>query len=142
MNYRQCGQQYMIRIDRGEEVLEQLTAFCRLEAVTAGEIVGIGATDRVTVGLYNVEKQLYHSKTFEGEFEITNLTGSISQMDGEVYLHLHITCSGEDFSAFGGHLNKCRISGTCELLVTTLEGVIGRKHDPLTGLNIYDFQAE
>ena len=142
MEYRRFGEQYMIRIDRGEEVLEQLTLLCRGEKIRAGEIVGLGACDQVTMGLYNVARQSYTSRTFEGEFEITNLTGSVSEKEGEVYLHLHITCSGEDFSTFGGHLNACRISGTCELWLTALDGEIGRRHDEVTGLNVYDFLAQ
>lgn len=142
MEFQQFGEHYMIRIDRGEEMLTALKAFCQAEAITAAEVVGIGAADRVTVGLYNVEEQSYHSQTFEGEFEITNLTGSVSQKDGEVYLHFHITCGRADFSTFGGHLNACQISGTCELHLVNLSGVIGRKHDPETGLYIYDFQKQ
>lgn len=140
MEYQQVGEHYMLRIDRGEEVLAALTTFCQTEVITAAEVVGIGAADRVTIGLYNVEEQVYHSQTFEGEFEITNLTGSVSQKDGEVYLHFHITCGQADFSTFGGHLNECRISGTCELHLVKLAGVISRQYDMATGLNIYDFQ--
>ena len=99
----------------------------------------LSAADRVTVGLYNVEEQAYHRQTFTGEFEITNLTGSVSQKAGEVYLHFHITCSQADFTTFGGHLNECRISGTCELHLVKLQGAVGRRYDSVTGLNIYDF---
>ena len=142
MEFQRFGEHYMIRIDRGEEVLTALSDLCRAEDITAAEVVGIGAADRVTVGLYNVETKAYHSQTFEGEFEITNLTGSVSQKDGEVYLHFHITCGQDDFSTFGGHLNECRISGTCELHLIKFPESIGRQYDPVTGLNIYDFQKQ
>ena len=142
MEFKRLGEAYVLRIDRGEEVLAALEAFCCQENVALAEIVGIGAADLVTVGLYNVAKQAYHSRTFTGEFEITNLTGSVSQKEGEVYLHLHITCVGDDFVSFGGHLNACRISGTCELYLTKLSGTVGRRHDAVTGLNIYDFSVE
>ena len=142
MEFQRFGEHYIIRIDRGEEVLTALQALCRKESTTAAEVVGIGAADRVTVGLYHVEEQRYHSQTFTGEFEITNLTGSVSQKDGEVYLHCHITCCQADFATFGGHLNECRISGTCELHLVKLEGVLGRRYDAVTGLNVYDFQNQ
>ena len=139
MEFKRFGEHYLVRIDRGEEVLAVLETFCQEEGITAAEVVGIGAADRVTVGLYNVEEQAYHRQTFTGEFEITNLTGSVSQKAGEVYLHFHITCSQADFTTFGGHLNECRISGTCELHLVKLQGAVGRRYDPVTGLNIYDF---
>lgn len=139
MQYQKFGQHYMIRLDRGEEVIASLKNFCRQEAITAAEIVGLGATDEVTIGIYQVETRTYHKQTFTGEFEITNLTGDVSQKDNEVYLHLHITCGKDDFSTFGGHLDACRISGTCELHLTKLDGLIGRQYDETTGLNIYRF---
>ena len=39
----------------------------------------------------------------------------------------------------GGHLVRCRISGTCELTVTVLEGHVGRAYDVVTGLNLFAF---
>ena len=51
MEFKRFGEHYMVRLDRGEEVLAVLETFCREEGITAAEVVGIGAADRVTVGL-------------------------------------------------------------------------------------------
>jgi hypothetical protein len=37
-------------------------------------------------------------------------------------------------------MNECRISATCEIIVTVMEGEVGRKHSEEVGLNLYDFQ--
>ena len=82
----------------------------------------------------------YVDKVFEEQMEITNLTGNISSKDGEVYLHVHLTCSRRDYTCVGGHLLKARINGACELLVTDFGLTsVGRRFDPETGLNLYDF---
>ena len=33
MDYRQFGDRYVLRIDRGEEVLEQVEKLCRMEGI-------------------------------------------------------------------------------------------------------------
>ena len=72
---------------------------------------------------------------YTGAYEITSLFGTITEKDGEVYLHLHLAASGADGNAIGGHLNKAVISGTLEMVVEPMEGHAGRTVNPLTGLN-------
>ena len=139
MEYRKFGNAYVLRLERGEEVVSSLTQFCKEEKILLGKIEGLGACDHLTVGLYDVDEQVYHKKSFDQPFEITSLIGNISNMDGEVYLHIHINVADSQLKCFGGHLNECVISATCELYVTVYEGNVGRKKDPATGLNLYDF---
>ena len=140
MEYRSFGDTYIIRLDRGEEVLSSLAAFCRAEQITLGSVEALGAADRVVIGLYDVAAREYHKHLFEGPMEITSLLGNISTKDGEVYLHLHINLCREDMSVIGGHLNECRISATCEMFVRRLEGTVERRLDTEeTRLNLYRF---
>ena len=139
MEYRKFGNDYVLRIDRGEEVMERLTAFCREAGVKLASVTGLGAADRVTVGLYDVGEKQYHKEELTGPLEITSLTGSITEQEGNPYLHLHITVCGRDLSVRGGHLNECRISATCELNIHCVDGQVGRRYDPVTGLNLFDF---
>lgn len=140
MEYRSFGDTYIIRLDRGEEIISSLTAFCKAEQVTLGSVEALGAADHVIIGLYDVAARQYHKHTFNGPMEITSLTGNISTKDGEIYLHLHINLCREDMSVIGGHLNECRISATCEMFVRKLSGTVERKLDTeTTGLNLYKF---
>ena len=77
MDYRQFGDRYVLRIDRGEEVLEQVEKLCRKEEVAAGYAVGLGAADEVTLGLFNTTEKVYHKTTLTGPMEITSLVGNI-----------------------------------------------------------------
>ena len=140
MDYRKFNDTYVIRMDRGEEILSSLTELCRKEKISLGSVSALGAADHAVIGLYDVGARQYHRHTFDEPMEITSLVGSISTKEGEPYLHLHINLCWEDMSVIGGHLNECRISATCEMIVRQLDGVVERKLDEAeTGLNLYEF---
>lgn len=140
MEYRKFGDTYVVRIQRGEEVMDQLTVLCKAESIHLASIEGLGAAGKVTVGCYDVDKKQYFKATFEGgTFEITSLTGNVTEKDGEVYLHIHSSFAGEDGIGHGGHLNEAVICGTAEIFVRCLDGRVGRAHDDETGLNLYSF---
>lgn len=140
VEYRQFQDTYVIRMDRGEEVVASLTAFCEQEGIKLASVEALGAADHVVIGLYDVGTRQYHRHTFDGPMEITSLLGNVSAKDGKTYLHLHINLCREDMSVIGGHLNECRISATCEMFVRKLDGTVERKLDEaVTGLNLYEF---
>jgi len=140
MEYRKFNTTYVIRMDRGEEIITSLTDFCHKEGVRLGSVTALGAADHAVVGLYDVSRRQYHKRTFDEPMEITSLVGSISTKEGEPYLHLHINLCREDMSVIGGHLNECCISATCEMIVQEIDGIVERKLDEdVTGLNLYEF---
>ena len=140
MDYKRCNDCIAVRIDRGEEILENLKTVCLKENVKCAHIQGLGAASEVILGVFKPEEKKYYSSTFVGDYEITTIVGNISSKDGEYYSHVHITIADEKGCAFGGHLNKAVIGGTCEIFITVLPCSIGRKVDPATGLNVFDFQ--
>ena len=140
MDYRKFNDTFVVRMDRGEEILSALTELCGKEQIRLGSVSALGAADHAVIGLYDVGARQYHRNTFDGPMEITSLLGSISVKDGEPYLHLHINLCREDMSVIGGHLNECRISATCEMIVQQIDGIVERKLDEaVTGLNLYEF---
>ena len=141
MESRKFGDRWFVRIDRGEEVVETLKAFCREHRVRLGTITGIGATDRAVVGLFRTGTRQYLTREFTGDMEITNLTGNVSTLDGHVYIHLHVTLSDPEYKAWGGHLTSAVISGTLEAVVHEAEGSLERAFDEHVGLNLFRFDA-
>lgn len=138
MFYQLTEKTYAVRLEIGEEILACLTELCVKENIRYAEVSGIGAVKSATVGLYNVEEQKYYSRTLEQPMEMVSLTGSVTDKSGEVYLHLHACFSDEECRAFGGHLNSAVIGVTAEVFVRRLDGSLGRRIHPETGLNIFD----
>lgn len=139
MEFKKTGNTYIIRFNKGEELVSHLTAFAKKEGIKTASVVAIGATDNVTFGAFNPETKKYQSNTYTGALEITNLTGNITSKDKDVYLHLHITVGDEKGASFGGHLNSCNISVTCEMFVTVYDTVVERKFSDDIGINLMEF---
>ena len=140
MEYRQFDDTYVIRLDRGDEIVACITEFCEKENVELGSLEGLGAADHAVIGLYDVGERVYHKTELDGPMEITSLIGNITRKDGEVYLHLHINLCDESMAVRGGHLNECRISATSEIIVRRINGQVERRYDTeVTGLNLFRF---
>jgi len=128
----------LLRLEPGEEVLAGLKALCRQESVTLGTVQGIGAVNRAVLGLFDPATKQYRANVFEENLEIVSLTGNITTMDGEVYLHLHMAVSDEQGRVFGGHLTEAVISVTAEIVVTRIDGMVGRKFSEAIGINLLE----
>ena len=139
MNYKQFNNKVVVRIDKGEEVVDCLKTICKKIDIKLGSIVGIGSTDKVTIGLLNTKTKKYQSKEFTGDHEIAPLVGNITMMNGEVYLHLHITICNVEHKAIGGHLTSAIISATFEGIIDIIEGQITREYNDDVGLNHLKF---
>ena len=140
MEYRKFADTYVVRIDKGEEIIASLQALCEKENIQLASVSGIGAADRAVIGLYDVANRQYHKTELEGAMEITSLLGNVTRKDGAVYLHLHINLCDKNMQIIGGHLNECRIGATCEIIVRTIPGQVGRLLDEeVTGLNLFRF---
>ncbi len=141
MDYRKFGTQIVLRVDRGEEVMAAITALCEKEKILLASIAGLGAADRLVMGLYDIETQRFSETVLEQPLEITSLIGSVTEMNGKPYLHVHVNAADVEGRAYGGHLKSVRISGTAEIFLTVVDGHVGRKKDDMTstGLNLFSF---
>lgn len=139
MEYKRFSDTYVVRILKGEEILTKLKELCVKENIHLGSISGIGASNKIEIGLFNTDTKEYKTTVMEGMFEITSLMGNITIRDGEVYLHCHINFSDSTLNTFGGHLVSAFVSATCEIFVTVVDGTVGRKFDEEIGLNLFSF---
>ncbi len=139
MEYKQMGNHYVMRVDPGEEILEKIGILCKKENIRVGSAVGLGASNRAVVGLFDTVNKVYKKKELTGLMEITSLVGNISTKDGETYLHFHVNLCDEEMRIQGGHMNACYVSATAEITVTKSEGTVERSMDEEIGLNLYRF---
>ena len=140
MEYKKIdGNHYAMRIEKGEEIIFQLKDFALKENVISGSISGIGAANMVEIGLFNTETKEFKTSIKEGMYEITSLLGNITRMNNEVYLHCHINFADSSLTVYGGHLVKCYISATCEIIITVFDSQVNRKFNDEVGLNLFEF---
>lgn len=129
----------VIRLDPGEELINSLLTACQEHDIHCAQITGIGAAKKITCGVFNPKTREYHSEKFKGIFEITSLNGTITTMDGGLYPHIHVTFADEKYKVHGGHLNKCVISATAEIVLMILDLEIDRQASQEVGLNLFRF---
>ena len=139
MEFKKFNDTYFVRMDRGEEILASLTELCRKEDIRLAQVEALGAVDHVVVSVYDVPTKTFFKKEFNEPMEISNLCGTVTRKDGEVYIHLHATVCDRNLIAHGGHANELRVAATCEMVVRTVPGEVGRKLDEEIGLNMFVF---
>ena len=139
MEYRRFDNTIIARIDKGEEILEQVKEIALKEHIKLASVSALGAINDFTVGVFKTAEKKYYANEFQGYFEITSLTGTITTMDGEYYAHLHMSAGNEKGEVFGGHLNRAIVSATCEMVITVIDGRVDRRFDEEVGLNLFDF---
>lgn len=141
MEYKKFGNTLIARIDPGEDIVEQLLIIAGRENITLAQVNALGAVREFTIGAYSVPEQKYYQKDYSGSWEVVSLHGNVTRKDGAPYVHLHMGAGDHSGVMVGGHLNRAIIGGTCEMFITMYDGEIGRKHDPVTGLQIFDFDC-
>ena len=140
MEYKRFGNTVAMRLDKGDEVVQSIMTLAKQENIRLASVTGIGATDDLTIGVFDTAKGTYRNYTFTGTHEITGLTGSINTMNGEAYSHLHITCAGDGGVVIGGQLFHCRICLTAEIFVQIVDGTVDRKRNETLGINTWNFE--
>jgi predicted DNA-binding protein with PD1-like motif len=138
MDYKRSEAGILVRLYRGEEIHRSLTALAEAEGIEAAEVQGIGAVGEAELGYFDPEKREYLRRTFRGAFEVTNLSGNLTRVEGKPFLHAHITLGDVEYRAFTGHLFSGVISVTGEIVLRPLALAAGRAHDEASTLKLLD----
>lgn len=136
MHHAQVENTIFLSLAPGEEIVAALASFCGERNIRLATVSGIGAVNRIKVGLFEPATKQYHATEFQQDFEITALSGTLTEMDGKPYPHLHVTVADREHRAFGGHLNLAVVSAACEIVLTVLPGRVTRRFSESIGLNL------
>ena len=139
MKYKKFKNVIVARIDKKEEILEQIENIAIKENIKLANINAIGAVSELTVGVFKTAEKKYYSNEFKGNFEIVSLSGTINTMNDKFYSHLHMSVGDENGKVFGGHLNKAIVSATCEMIIYIIDGKVDRYFNSDIGLNLFKF---
>ncbi len=133
------GYNYIVRLDKGEKLVEQLTRFVVDNQLTGGWVLALGGLAWAELGFYDLSAQQYEWQRLDELLELTSLQGNIAWQDGKPVLHLHATVSDASMHARGGHLREAEVAGTLEVFVHVWnKGELKRAPDAEVGLSTLD----
>ena len=130
------------RLEKGDELVSAIVRVAKEHNVKAGEIRALGATTYLETTEYDTEAQVYREALVrDGDCEILMLYGNLSDRDGELFAHLHMTGSffenGEP-KLFGGHVSKATVFA-CEYVIEVHDDIeMTRVLDKPTGLALWE----
>lgn len=136
MKYQRFERTIIVRMDKGEDIVEQVKNVALKEKIKLASISALGAINEFTVGVFKTKEKKYYANEFKGDFEIVSLTGTINTMNDKYYCHMHLSAGNDQGQVFGGHLNKAIVSATCEMVIQIINGEVGRYFDEEVGLNL------
>jgi len=137
---RKINHTYILSIDDKSSIVDTLTDFVASQKIVAGEITGIGATNEATLRFFDPDTKEYVDKTFTEQMEISNLSGNISEVEGKLMLHLHVTLGKSDYSALAGHLYDAKVRGAGEFFINAINTKVVKIKNEDIGLNFYEFE--
>lgn len=139
MNYGTVGSNYyLIRLEKGEEVVSSIQKLCKAQNIDNAYFSGLGSIENPTLAHYLVSTKKFTEKNLEGVFELLNITGNVALFEDSPLVHAHVTISGSEMKAYGGHLMKANVSGTVEIHLRVLDSVYEKTQNDEIGLKLFD----
>lgn len=137
MKFRKVEEGYLVRLDRGEEVVRTLTEFVRDQNIRAGFMQGIGAFESATLGIYDLSTKGYITKSFRERLEVGSITGNITGIENsdDIFIHLHVTVGDSSLRSFTGHVFEAVVMATLEIFIRTLSTDLVREQNDELGFN-------
>lgn len=129
---------FSLILETGEDFIEILQNFCAERNIKSGWLEAVGSASALELSYYDRKKKSYDAVEFSEDVEILNITGNAALKEDKIFIHAHGVFGRWDMSTFGGHVNKCMISATCEVHLWAGNHVMKRKFDKHTGLYLLE----
>ena len=129
---------WLVRFAHGEDVVNGLIEFARAQGLKGAWVNLLGAIEDPELGYYDLPTKSYTRRSFPGDWEIMGAVGNLGHLADNPVLHVHITISGPDFAAKGGHLFAGKAGATTEVWLRDLKTNLERKRDEGIGLALWD----
>jgi predicted DNA-binding protein with PD1-like motif len=136
MEFQQFGNQYVLRLLPGEEVMNTLLAFIMRQDIRGGYFMAFGGFSRVHLRYFDVAERQYRDHAVDGQVEVVSLLGNVSRVDGEPQIHMHAAVSDVSGRTNSGHIAEGLVRPTLEVFLTKLDGELRRARDPVSGLEL------
>jgi hypothetical protein len=133
------GYNWLVRLDRGELMIKELTQFVKDQKIGAAWLSILGAAEWAELGFYDLKNKSFVWKKLDFELEITALQGNLAWEGEEPILHIHGSFSDKNMQGYGGHVKELEVGGTCEILIHHWsKDKLTRSFDADTGLKLLD----
>ena len=144
MEYRNYGNTYYIRMDRGDEIFSSILSLCKKENIRSAVFSGIGGIGEAESQIFQPETNTFALERIVGTLELVTLMGNVvCDETGELRHHSHAMLfylEGMKQKVVGGHMKSLLVSYTAEIeLRPVLGGEIRQADDPETHTGFWSF---
>lgn len=129
---------YVAVLGEGEEAITQLSSFAVQRSLSAGQVTGVGAFERATVGWFDRAAKDYRRIEIAEQCEVLSLLGDIAMASGKPQLHVHAVLGLADGSTRGGHLLEGHVWPTLEVIIQEAPAGLRKIYRPEIGLALID----
>jgi len=138
MLHRHLDGRVLVKLERGEEVLQALTELCVEHDIGCASLVGIGAVKEAELGYYDLDTMTYLTRAFPEIRELVSLVGNVALVDGKPFIHAHASLGDRDLSLVGGHLVRATVAVTVEAFVNPNSSPVERALDAEVKLKLLE----
>ena len=112
---------YEIRFSPGDEILSGLTDLAKSNGITAAQITGLGGLSSALLafGDPSIGDFVFKLIPVDEKSELVSLVGTISERNGEPYVHLHAVVALSDGTTRGGHVLELHVAPVAEVTILT-----------------------
>ena len=129
---------FLERLPYDADLLHAIEEVFLRRGIKMGWFAVIGAVKNSTVGFYDQQKKTYKNIVFDEPAEILSCIGNVSEVEGAISVHAHITLGCEDGLARGGHMMEGTKIFAGEIFGVALSGEqLTRSLDEITGLKLW-----
>lgn len=134
MRAQEYGPQAVLVFETGEPVMETLKSWLNDHKVNSASFTAIGGVRQVTLKYFNTATRQYEEREINEQLEVLHLTGNAGLLNGEPFVHAHITLGNRDYHTYGGHFGDGIVSPVLELVLTRVGGTLTRRENAESGL--------
>lgn len=140
--------EYILRLERGEDVLPVIADFCKRKGILSGSFRAIGAVENSKIGFYNLAEKKYGDITYPEAREVASMTGNIAHVEPsetdrshgagrQPFIHAHAVLTDMDKNeSIGGHVFEAKVAVTLEVHFVAFNEAISRELDSDIGLKL------
>ncbi|MBI4880666.1 MAG: DNA-binding protein [Planctomycetes bacterium] len=125
---------FMVRVDRGEEVVAALQAVALSLGIKSGAVTGIGGLREARLAFLDTKTRQYQTRDFAGDYELISLTGNFALFEGRPFLHAHVVLSDAEFRCVAGHLVSAVVGVTGEFALRAGDAPLERRQNDDLGI--------